>query len=294
MMVHGWLVVDKPKGCTSTQVGSRLKRVLRRPKIGHAGTLDPFATGVLPLAIGEATKSMPYVMLQTKSYRFDLCFGEQRDSDDETGCVLATTSHLPTEHDIRQVLGKFQGEISQVPPIYSAIHVDGERSYHRARRGEIPVLPSRTVTIHTLVYEEQVDATTHRLFVSCSTGTYVRALGRDIAEELQSLGYLKALRRTRVGIFTLDMAKTLESLLEMAYEELTELCLPIRSVLDDIPAVPVSGEQIQKIRHGQAIFLGPALYRTPTLLLIGESCEIAIATYKDGWVQPVRVFNLNK
>lgn len=292
-MLNGWLIINKPVGMTSTLLGNIIRRKLKIKKLGHAGTLDPFASGVLPLALGEATKSMPYLAFKDKGYIFDLTFGEQRDSDDREGQVVATNDHVPTEAEIRAVLPQFTGIISQIPPIYSAIHIDGKRAYARARAGEEFTMPARQVEIISLEFLEMLSAKTARLAVHCGSGTYVRALGRDIATALGTLGYLEELQRSHVGRFSLNDAISVDNALKTGdFSDITHEVKSIRSVLDDIPAVPVSISDVDKIRNGQPILAPTPSAAGDVFLLLNESKEIALAKLEDGYFHPIRVFNI--
>lgn len=288
-MVHGWIILDKPAGMTSTKAGSIVKRLFKQKKLGHAGTLDPFATGVLPLALGEATKVMPYVVSDIKEYEFELAFGEERDSGDLEGAVTATTQVYPTESDLRDVLPKFLGVITQVPPIYSALRINGERAYDLARRGEVVEMKSREVLIEELeILSFSGQCASFR--VVCGTGTYVRSLGQDLARAVGSLGYLSKLRRTRVGKFSLQDAVNIDILRDNVHSLNEYDCLlPIRIVLDDIPAIPVSEQQAVDLRHGRSIDC-PG-YKG-TVLTLFEGQELAICESDGQNLHPKRVFNL--
>ena len=208
--VHGWLILDKPMGLTSTQALGKVRRILNGNKAGHGGTLDPLATGILPLAFGEATKIVPFVMDHDKEYEFTVHWGEQRATDDAEGEVIATSPNRPTEQDIRKALPRFIGTISQTPPAYSAIKIDGERAYDLARAGNAPQMVAREVTIHNLELLGMNGADEALFRVHCGKGTYVRSLGRDLSLFLSTYGYISALRRTRVGPFTLKESISLE------------------------------------------------------------------------------------
>ena len=293
MTVHGWLVIDKPAGMSSTRVGNDIKKKLKTKRIGHAGTLDPFATGVLPLAIGEATKSMPYIVASVKEYIFDLTFGEQRDTDDVEGQVVATSAVMPTPGMIARIIPQFIGTISQIPPAFSAIHIDGKRAYERARAGEEVVMPIRHVHIEHLELITMLSPRTARLQVRCGTGTYVRSLGRDLAKALGSAGYLSSLQRTRVGPFLLSGAISLDNALKSeAISDISTCIKSIRSVLDDIPAVPVSMSDVDKIRKGQPIQAIATADHHDHYLLVNGQIEIAIAIMQGNYFHPIRVFNI--
>jgi tRNA pseudouridine55 synthase len=294
MSVNGWIIVDKPAGMTSTRVDGLIKRLCKTKSLGHVGTLDPFATGLLPLAVGEATKVIPYVKTDIKEYEFDLKFGEARDTCDLEGVVIATSNHRPTAEAIQQALTVFRGQISQIPPIYSALRVNGERAYTLARQGIIPDLKARPVTIYELELLEFFSDIA-RLRVVCSTGTYVRTLGQDLSLYLGTVGHLTALRRTKVGKFTLTDSFPLDKLQEEAHITSISSCvLPIRIVLDDIPAISVGSKEELKIRRGQAIPFFVDLPESPCYLLLSEKGELSLAEKKDNQLFPIRVFNFSK
>lgn len=295
MSVNGWIIIDKPAGITSTRVGGMLKRLCKTKSIGHVGTLDPFATGVLPLALGEATKSIPYVDTDIKEYEFELTFGEERDTGDIEGQVIATSQIRPTAGALALALAPFRGQITQIPPIYSALRINGERAYTLARQGIIPEMKSRQVTIYELELLAVSLPHVARLRVVCSSGTYVRTLGKDLAMSLGTLGYLTALRRTKVGKFTLIPSFSLDKLQEAGHITSVSSCvLPIRTVLDDIPAVSVSASEEQKIRQGQAIPCSANFPEACICLLSSEKGEVSLAEVKGGQLFPIRVFNFSK
>jgi tRNA pseudouridine55 synthase len=288
-MTHGWLILNKPEGMTSTRAGSIVKRLFKIKSLGHAGTLDPFACGVLPLALGEATKTMPYVVASNKEYIFDVTWGIQTDSDDREGQVIATHDYRPTTQEILAVLPQFIGEIRQVPPVYSALKIQGQPAYKRVRAGEEVVMKERFVQIHAL---ELLDATPDkaRFRVACGGGTYVRSLGRDMALALGTLGHLTYLQRTKVGKFSVNDAISLDIIAENRHT-LGELPLlqSIRTVLDDIPAVPVSSEVEKKLRQGQAVHL-TLPFQGICLVEAGDK-PVAMAEYDGVQLQVKRVFN---
>ncbi|MBN8983755.1 MAG: tRNA pseudouridine(55) synthase TruB, partial [Rhizobiales bacterium] len=244
--VHGWIVLDKPIGMTSTQAVAVIKRLFNAKRAGHAGTLDPLASGGLPIALGEATKTVPFVMDGRKRYRFTVTWGEERDTDDTEGRVTHTSDARPTSDAIQALLPRFTGVIEQIPPQYSAIKVQGERAYDLARDGEVVDLKPRPVEIHELTLVEQPDSS-HSVFeAECGKGTYVRALARDIGRLLGCYGHISALRRTLVGPFDeADMIPLaeLEALCDRAASgegSLADALLPVETALDDIPALAVT------------------------------------------------------
>ncbi len=293
--MHGWLILDKPAGMTSTKAGSLIKLALKVKSLGHAGTLDPFATGILPLAIGEATKVMPHVVNDVKEYECQLTFGELRDSDDIDGQVVETTQTIPSAQQIQDALPSFMGVITQIPPVYSALKIGGERACDLMRRGELVTMKPRQVHIHELELLDMPSPTVARLRVLCGTGTYIRALGRDLARALGSLAYLNQLRRTRVGKFSLKNSVTLDTVLKdtSVLSEIQDSSIPwllsIRDVLDDIPAFPVSDSDMIKIRQGQSISC-KGIKGDQTILLTHDGKELALAESLEGRLYPKRVF----
>lgn len=292
--LHGWLVIDKPAGITSAQVVGAVKRILKPSKIGHAGTLDPFATGVLPLALGEATKTAGYGLDKQKSYEFEITFGQARDTEDLTGQVTDESPRRPTEADIDEALPMFRGPIMQMPPQYSALKVDGKRAYALARKGEKVELKARPVTIHAL---EMLSFSGEKatFSVTCSKGTYVRSLARDIAAMAGCLGYVSALRRTISGPFGLKQAISLESLEKSAIDAPSSVrLLPPEVVLDDILVLPLGDMDAAKIRQGQKIMppLDTPLLEGALISLFHEGRLLAIGKREGSEIKPQRVFNL--
>src|SRR5689334_8178584 len=217
--INGWLVVDKGEGITSTDVVTRVKRLTAAQKVGHGGTLDPLATGILPVAMGEATKTVAYVMDARKTYRFTLRFGEARDTDDAAGAVVRASERRPGDAEIEAALGRFRGVIGQVPPAYAAVKVQGERAYDIARRGETVQLQPREVRIYELTLTARPDADHASFHMVCGKGAYVRAIARDLGEVLGCYAHVAGLRRTRVGSFSVEQAVTLEALAGIVEEE---------------------------------------------------------------------------
>ena len=294
MALHGWIILDKPVGLGSTQAVGAVKRALReagepRTKVGHGGTLDPLASGVLPIALGEATKLAGRMLGATKAYDFTIRFGEQTDTLDLEGKVVATSDVRPTRPDIEAILPRFTGEIEQVPPAYSALKVEGERAYDLARAGHEVELQPRKVTIHSLaIVEAAKDEAT--LSATVSKGTYIRSLARDIAQALGAVGHVTMLRRTRAGPFGLEQAISLDFLADAAKaRQLTRTVLPLEAGLDDIPALPVTPEQAKLLRHGQPLFGIPA---TGLQLAISDGTPVALVEVSDDGCKVVRGFNL--
>jgi len=233
--VSGWVCLDKPLDMGSTEAVTKVRRLFNAQKAGHAGTLDPLATGILPIALGEATKTVPFLMEADKVYRFTIAWGATTASFDREGDVVATSEVRPTPDQVSSVLPRFVGEIDQIPPDYSAIKVDGQRAYDLAREGVALALKPRRVTIHSAQVVGAPDEGRVEIEVHCGKGVYVRAIVRDLAEALGACGHVSALRRLRVGRFSLENAITLEKLVEMVQEDpSSEVVLPVVTALDDI------------------------------------------------------------
>src|SRR5579872_6544967 len=298
--VHGWVVLDKPIGMTSTHAVAVVKRLFSAKRAGHAGTLDPLASGGLPVALGEATKTVPFVMDGRKRYRFTVRWGEERDTDDSEGRVVATSDTRPTEDAIRALLPRFTGLIEQVPPRFSAIKIQGERAYDLAREGEALDLKPRPVEIFELTLVNQQDSA-HSVFeAECGKGTYVRSLARDIGRLLGCFGHVSALRRTQCGPFDeRDMIplEQLEALCNRAASgegSLADALLPVETALDDIPALAVTRADAARLHRGQAVLLrgrdAPNCSGTVYVTVAGRL--LALAEIDNGELIPKRVFNL--
>ena len=331
MALNGWIILDKPVGIGSTQAVGAVKRALReagepKTKVGHGGTLDPLASGVLPIALGEATKLAGRMLDATKAYDFTIRFGEETDTLDLEGKVIATSDGRPTRADVEAILPRFTGPIEQVPPAFSALKVEGERAYDLARAGKEVKLRSRHVMIEDLQllscvaarldgvqpeadpqtfkeatqhlidrrraqagkYEKLAEAT---ISARVSKGTYIRSLARDIAHALNTVGHVTMLRRTKAGPFTLERAISLDFLADAAKgRALTRTVLPLEAGLDDIPGLPVTPEQAQLLRHGQQLFGIPA---HPGLYLATDGkTPVALVEVSDDGLRVVRGFNL--
>jgi tRNA pseudouridine55 synthase len=299
--VHGWIILDKPEDMTSTAAVGAVKRRLDAAKAGHGGTLDPFATGILPIALGEATKTVSYVVDGVKRYRFTIRWGIATDTEDRDGAVTAESDERPDSTAIEAVLERFIGETEQIPPAYSAIKLGGKRAYDLARAGETPEMPPRIVTIDELRLLEMPDAD-HAIFEAvCGKGTYIRALARDIARALGTVGHLAALRRTQVGPFDEKSAISLDELGEnMHVAAACEHLLPVETALDDIPALAVTDIEAGRLRNGQAVSLLRKadldrianLESGDTVLAMADGKAVALVRYTAGEIQPVRVLNL--
>ena len=307
--IHGWVILDKPLDITSTQAVSAVRRLFNARKAGHAGTLDPLASGILPIALGEATKTMPFAVEGSKTYRFTVKWGERTDTLDREGEVIATSDVRPTRAAIEAVLPNFTGDIQQVPPAYSAIKVDGERAYDLARSGEDVQLEARTIHVEAL---HLLDCPTEDMAVlemHCGKGAYVRSLARDIAFALGTEGHVAALRRIRVGGFIEAESTRLDVLEEMAHKgAASEALLPVQTALDDIPALAVTEEESFQLKLGRPIVLLPRqaqelkAQRRPreiagkdctfTALALCDGVAVALGDARAGKFQPSRVFNL--
>jgi tRNA pseudouridine55 synthase len=308
--VSGWVVLDKPYDLGSTQAVSRVRRLYEAQKAGHAGTLDPLATGILPIALGEATKTVPFLMDADKAYVFMIEWGATTTTLDREGEITARSDVRPAPEAVAEALKSFVGEIQQVPPIYSAIKVDGERAYDLAREGVEVELKARTVVIHSAAVSGAPDADHVEISIECGKGTYVRSIVRDIAEMLGTCGHVSALRRTRVGPFREAGAIPLENLEELVHKGAgSEALLPVETALDDIPALAVTTEDAFRLKQGRSIVLLPRQVETLRPLLtprtIGgqDASRIVLATnggqatalceMRAGQLSPTRVFHLD-
>jgi len=298
MPVDGWLVIDKPSGMTSTQVVGRARYLLDARKAGHGGTLDPLATGLLPIAFGKATKTVPYIMDGRKVYRFTLRMGESRDSDDAEGAVTGYSAIRPDDDELRAALPALTGDIMQVPPVFSALKVGGQRSYDMARAGRPPELPPRPARVDRFELIERVDRDTAIFEVESGKGVYMRALARDVALACGTVGYITALRRLRVGPFTEADAITLDKLVTNDEKSSTapELLYPVATVLADIPALALTEDEAASVLHGRALSLADLEGRVPEVgegepirAMTGERV-LGLCRLRDGLLHPVRIF----
>ena len=303
--VHGWVVVDKPQAVTSTQAVAVVKRVFEAQKAGHAGTLDPMATGVLAVALGEATKTVPYAMDAEKTYVFTARWGEGRDSDDAEGQVTATSDRRPSRQEIEQALPGFTGMIAQTPPRFSAVKVEGERAYDLARDGAAVELESRTVFVRQVRLLGQPDPDRAEFEMHCGKGTYVRAWVRDLALALGTYGHVSALRRTRVGAFRVEDAVPLETLKGLLHSPAAfEHLRPLATALDGIPALAITGPDAVRLKSGNPILIRPNQFARLSESVPGDDlqglavfCEtgegepVALVVFEAGELRPFRVFN---
>ena len=292
--VDGWVILDKPVGLGSTPAVSRVRRLFGARKAGHGGTLDPLASGVLPIALGEATKTVPFVMDGRKEYRFTLCFGQARSTEDAEGEVTAASDLRPTDEAIRRALAAFVGDIEQVPPAFSALKIEGKRAYDLARAGESVDLKPRRVVIERLALLGRPDTDHADFVVSCGKGTYIRSLGRDLALSLGTVGYLSALRRTAVGPFREEAAISLPKLEALGHiPALLGALAPVATALDDIPALALTEAQADRLRQGQPVLLTRDAPPSGALLRAETGSRLVALVRSDGAsLKPVRVFNL--
>jgi tRNA pseudouridine55 synthase len=297
LKVDGWIAIDKPAGMTSTQVVGAVRRLLNAAKAGHAGTLDPPATGVLPIALGQATKTISHLSLRPKAYTFTVRWGEARTTDDAEGEVTERSDIRPGREAILAALPRFTGTISQVPPAFSAVKVAGERAYDLAREGAAPKLSPRSVVIHRFELAAMPDRDRAEFRVECGSGAYMRGLARDLARALGTVGHVAALRRVQVGPFGEAGAITLDKLKDLGH--IPPPITPVETVLDDIPALAVTGAEASRIRSGQSIALLrradlerlEGLREGAELCVMAEGRALALARRDGATVRPVRVLN---
>ena len=297
--LDGWLIIDKPGQMTSTDVVNRVKRGFDAQKAGHGGTLDPLATGVLPIAFGAATKTVPYVMDGTKLYRFTLRLGEARDTDDADGALVGESAARPTDDALRAALPAFTGDIMQVPPVYSAIKVAGERAYDMAREGRAPVLEARPARVDRFELVERPDADRAVFEVQSGKGVYMRSLARDLAAACGAMGHIAALRRLRVGPFLERDAISLDKAMpgEDTARSSPDLLLPVLTALADIPALALTDEEAVLLTQGQAISLLTLMGRIPgqadpaggLARAMAGGRVIGLCRLDEGWLRPERI-----
>jgi len=305
--VDGWLVLDKPVGLSSAAAVTAVRRLFNAAKAGHGGTLDPLASGVLPIALGEATKTVGYAMAGTKTYRFTVRWGERRTTDDAEGTVVATSAVRPSEPEIAAALPRFTGDINQVPPDFSAVKVEGRRAYARARQGEALALAPRRVRIDRLSLVGMPDPDHARLEAVCGKGTYIRSLARDLAAALGTLGYVAELRRVAVGPFRETDAISLENLTSLGHSPARFTYLrPVETALDDIPALAVTEADSLRLRQGQVVQIRRAAHEhsgahelgsDQVVLATASGLPVALATIELeaaglARLRPLRVLNL--
>ena len=290
--INGWVILDKPVGVTSTSAVNRVRRAFEASKAGHAGTLDPLASGILPIALGEATKTIPFVMDATKDYQFTLKWGEETETDDQEGSVTRTSDHRPDKAEVEAVLPALTGRIMQVPPAYSAIKTDGRRAYDRARNNEVVELAPRPVDIHQLELIDHDEAEA-RLRATTGKGAYIRSLARDIGRAVGAAAHVVHLRRLRVGPFWEEKSISLDFFDDIDNSaEAFEALHPVSTALDDIPAVAITDHDAERLRCGQKI----AVSARDDVVAIGvnDGQLVAILRIEDGIASPQRVFNLHE
>lgn len=286
--IHGWINFDKPVGMTSTFAVSVIKRAFRARKAGHAGTLDPLASGILPIALGEATKTVPYIVDGQKSYRFTISWGKETNTDDLEGKIVEQSDARPSQEQVEALLPQFTGTISQIPPRYSAVKINGERAYDLARSGEEVELQPRLVDIDAIRIVSH-DQQTSVLEVECGKGTYIRAIARDMGRILGCFGHVSTLRRTRVGPFTEQKAVQVETV----EENLEKVLFPVQSALDGITAIMVPPDQGSRLSRGQSIILrGRDAPDSGTVYALSKGVLVAIGDVINGELHPNRVFNI--
>jgi len=296
--INGWIILDKPVGMTSTQAVGKVRWLFQAQKAGHAGTLDPLATGVLPIALGEATKTVPYAVDGAKAYEFTVRWGAETDTDDSEGRVVETSDRRPTQREIEAVLPDFHGEILQTPPQFSAIKIQGERAYDLARSGEQVALEPRPVLIDRLDLVDMPDADTAVFEAECGRGTYVRALARDMGRRLGCLGHVVQLRRTRVAAFGVESAVTVAEL-EAAHDaedggaSLARYLQPIELALADLIELNVSQQDAARLARGQTVLMRgrDAPITSGEAYAVCKGTLIALCEIERGEIVPIRVFN---
>lgn len=297
--INGWLCLDKPKGMTSTSAVGFVRRVTGAAKAGHGGTLDPLATGVLPIAFGEATKTVSYVMDGEKHYRFTVRFGQATATDDSEGEVISSSDQRPETAAVKEALGSFIGMIDQVPPCYAAVKVDGERAYDLARRGEVVTLDARTVWVRDLTLVDRPDDD-HAIFDLVSgKGVYVRSIARDLGEALGCFGHVTALRRLQVGAFAAHEAVTPDTLEALISDDaFPQVLRPLKDALQALPSVALTMPQAQRLRAGQSIQVAPNLVvgsgenEDTVIRAMASGDVVALARLEGAELSPLRVFNL--
>ncbi|HEV7353147.1 MAG TPA: tRNA pseudouridine(55) synthase TruB [Brevundimonas sp.] len=301
--VHGWVCLDKGYEVGSTEAVSKVRRLFDAAKAGHAGTLDPLATGILPIALGEATKTVPFMMDAEKVYRFSIRWGVSTTTQDAEGEVVARSDVRPSPEAVARALTAFTGRIAQVPPIFSAIRVDGRRAYDLARDGEAVELKARPVMIHEAAVTAAPDPDHVEITVRTGKGVYIRSLARDLAADLGAEGHVSALRRERVGPFSLDTAVTLDFLADLVHSDrASEGLLPVATALDDIPDQAVTDQDALSLRQGRPIVLLPRQVETlkarlregsRTVSVFQDGTLVALCQLRAGRLEPDRVFNLS-
>ena len=292
----GWIIVNKEVGMTSAMVVNKIKRVLKVKKAGHAGTLDPLASGVLPIALGEATKTMSFAMNSNKSYEFDIKWGAATDTDDLEGKIVAESNIRPLKNDIINILPKFTGIIKQKPPAYSAIKINGVRSYKLARNSIISDIPEREVHIKEISLVKYINKDSARLKIECGKGVYVRSLARDMARVLNTYGHVVYLNRLSVGPFFHKDSILLADIANLVDKAtISKAIKPISFVLDDIPAIDITSDEAILVSRGQKVLLEDLVLEEGTynkeVYITSNNAPIALARVENKYIHPFRVFN---
>lgn len=288
--IDGWLIVDKPAGVTSTAVVNKVKWALNAQKAGHAGTLDPEATGVLAVALGEATKTVPYLMEALKAYTFTVTLGAATNTDDTEGEVIATSDLRPTDDEIKGALGQFVGDIQQIPPKFSAVKIDGQRAYKLSRDGEDVEIEARPLWVEELVMLDRPDVDHVELELVCGKGGYVRSIARDLGQALGCLGHVKTLRRVWSGPFEVEQAIAFQTVDQLAKDPaLLDYVLPLEAALEEIPEVPVQTEGAARLRNGNPASVISDLDYGDECWASFDGQAVAIGMFKAGHIHPARV-----
>jgi tRNA pseudouridine55 synthase len=293
--INAWLNLYKDRGLSSNKALTKLKKLLHIKKLGHMGTLDPLAEGVLPVAVGEATKSIPFIQNNIKEYEFDVTFGTATNTDDQEGEVIATSKKIPSKEEIQKIIPQFTGKFDQIPPLYSALNINGKRAYKLALKGELSLkdLEKRPVNVLELILINQQSSATFRFKVKSEKGFYVRALARDIAKSLNTKGHITYLKRTQSGYFTSEKAHTINQIKNILEKgKFDSILTSIATVLEDIPALPINEEQALALRNGKQIELSKTISVKKLFKAILHEKLVAIVQINEQFAQPIRVFNL--
>lgn len=296
--VHGWVILDKPYDLGSTQAVNIVRAIFNAQKAGHGGTLDPLATGLLPIALGEATKTVPYVMGGEKQYEFTVKWGEATDTDDVEGDVIATSDARPTKAEITAALPSFTGLISQVPPKFSAIKINGERAYDLARAGEKVVLKARDIQVDSLELVEMVDLDSAKFKITCGKGTYIRSIARDLAVQLGTFGHVTHLKRIKVSPFSKNQMISLEKLREISHSgadftELSKNLISVETALDDIPALAINQSEMNELKMGRELIPQNSISElSGEVSCLYDGTLIAICDCDGISLKPKRVFSI--
>ena len=286
--IFGILIIDKPEGMSSSFVDRICKKILGVKKIGHIGTLDPFATGVLPIAINAGTKTIPYIKTEKKTYEFEIKFGQKTNTADKTGEIVETSEVIPTAAEINNVLHKFIGEIYQKPHAFSAIKIDGKRAYEIARKGECPDIKERKITIFDLKLLQQTCGNIYKFVATVSPGTYIRTLTEDIAKAANSLGHTISLRRTLDGNFSINNAISIDNLRENV-DNMRSVMLSLENVLDDIPVISVSNTDAENLVKGRPVSVASCFLDESIYSAVSENGFLGIVKFLDGFIFPKRI-----